>query len=67
MPYVNEKLLRLILVLVGLATLGGFGWKMYDYVQNQDTIISKVSIANCKFSLAASPFDAVLTSTHPRR
>lgn len=45
MPYVNEKLLRLILVLVGLATLGGFGWKMYDYVQNQDTIISKVSIA----------------------
>lgn len=45
MPYVNEKLLRLVLVLVGLATLGGFGWKMYDFVQNKETIIGKVSIA----------------------
>lgn len=45
MPYVNEKLLRLVLVLVGLATLGGFGWKMYGFVQNQDTIVAKHSIA----------------------
>lgn len=45
MPYVNEKLLRLVLVLVGLATLGGFGWKMYGFVQNQDTIVVKHSIA----------------------
>ncbi|MGB0952448.1 MAG: PDZ domain-containing protein [Planctomycetota bacterium] len=41
----NEKLLRLVLVLVGLATLGGFGWKMFGFVQNQDTIVAKHSIA----------------------
>lgn len=44
MPFVNEKLLRLVLVLVGLGTLGGFGWKMYGFVQNQDTIVRKLSM-----------------------
>jgi len=53
MPYVNEKLLRFVLVLIGLGTLGGFGWKMYGFVQNKDTIVSKLSMSRLEGTFGA--------------
>lgn len=53
MPYVNEKLLRFVLVLIGLGTLGGFGWKMFGFVQNKDTIVSKLSMARLEGTFGA--------------
>ncbi len=53
MAYVNEKLLRLVLVLVGLSTLGGFGWKMYDFVQHQDSLVRKLSMAQLESTFGA--------------
>lgn len=38
MLFVNEKLLRFVLVLAGIGTLLGFGWKMVDFVQNREEI-----------------------------
>lgn len=35
MAMVNEKLLRLLLALVGLAALGALGWRIYDYATNR--------------------------------
>ncbi|MCP4770727.1 MAG: hypothetical protein GY879_04885 [Planctomycetes bacterium] len=40
----NEKLIRLLLVLVGIAALAGFGWKMADYGLNQEKIISRLDL-----------------------
>jgi len=53
MPYVNEKLLRFVLVLIGLGTLGGFGWKMFGFVQNKDTIVSKLSMSRLEGTFGA--------------
>ena len=53
MPYVNEKLLRFVLVLIGLGTLGGFGWKMYGFVQNKDSIVSKLSMSRLEGTFGA--------------
>ncbi|MDA0666639.1 MAG: PDZ domain-containing protein [Planctomycetota bacterium] len=49
----NEKLLRFVLVLIGLGTLGGFGWKMYGFVQNKDTIVSKLSMSRLEGTFGA--------------
>ncbi|MFK5955259.1 MAG: PDZ domain-containing protein [Planctomycetota bacterium] len=49
----NEKLLRLVLVLVGLGTLGGFGWKMFDYIQNKDVIVRQISMAKLEGTFGA--------------
>ena len=44
MPFVKEKLLRFVLVLVGLGTLGGFGWRMYDFMQNRQEITAALDL-----------------------
>lgn len=45
MLFVNEKLLRFVLVLAGLGTLLGFAWKMYDFVKHREEITGKLDMA----------------------
>ena len=44
MLFVNEKLLRFVLVIAGIGTLAGFAWKMVDFIKNQDTINKSLDI-----------------------
>jgi len=44
MNFVNEKLLRFLLVTVGIIALGAFGWKLYDFFQHQDTVLKRLDL-----------------------
>ena len=46
MPFVNEKLLRLVLGLVGVAALAVFAWKIFDFIRNQDTLLDRLDAAD---------------------
>jgi hypothetical protein len=45
MLFVNEKLLRFVLVLVGIGTLSGFAWKMYDFVKHREEITGALDMS----------------------
>jgi hypothetical protein len=65
MPFVNEKLLRFVLVLAGIGTLLGFAWKMYDFVQNRDEITRALDIS--KLEEGIDPVDGTTLGTHLKR
>ncbi len=55
MPLVNEKFLRLLLVLVGVAALGAFGWRIYDYWRQKDVLLQPVNIAKLQEKAGGGP------------
>ncbi|MDP7062899.1 MAG: PDZ domain-containing protein [Planctomycetota bacterium] len=58
----NEKFIRLLLVIVGIAGLAGFGWKMFDYWNNQEQIIRKMDFNRIREQVKA--VDAKKGPTH---
>jgi hypothetical protein len=55
MPMVNEKFLRLLLVLVGVAALGAFGWRIYDYWRQKDALLQPVNISKLQEQAGGGP------------
>jgi hypothetical protein len=55
MPWVSEKFLRLLLVLVGVAALGAFGWRVYDYWQRKGEILRPVDIGKLQEKAGGGP------------
>lgn len=55
MPLVNEKFLRLLLVLVGVAALGMFGWRIYDYWRQKDTLLQPVNLSKLQERAGGGP------------
>jgi len=55
MPLVNEKFLRLLLVLVGVAALGAFGWRIYDYWREKDNLLQPVNISKLQEKAGGGP------------
>ena len=58
----NEKLTRFLLVTVGLLGFGAFGWKLYGYVQNQDTLNRALDIE--KLEKTFGSLNAAGTGSH---
>ncbi len=55
MGLVNERILRLLLVLVGLGALGAFGWRIYDYWKHKDSLLQQVDIARLQEKAGGGP------------
>lgn len=55
MPFVNEKFLRLLLVLLGVAALGAFGWRIYDYWRERDTLLQPVNLSKLQEKAGGGP------------
>lgn len=55
MPLVNEKFLRLLLVLVGIASLGAFGWRIYDYWKKKDSLLQPVNVTALQEQAGGGP------------
>ncbi|RMH02038.1 MAG: PDZ domain-containing protein [Planctomycetota bacterium] len=45
------RLLRTLIVLVGLAALGGFGWRFYDFVQHRAELLGRFDLAGFRASI----------------
>lgn len=55
MAMVNEKLLRLLLVLVGIAALGALGWRVYDFFTHQDQFYVSTDIRRLQDAAGGAP------------
>lgn len=55
MPLVNEKFLRLLLVIVGVGALAGFGWRVYDYWKHKDEILRPVDVSKLQEKAGGAP------------
>lgn len=55
MPMVNEKLLRLLLALAGLAALGALGWRIYDYATQRASYFPSVDLVKLRESTGVGP------------
>ena len=55
MPWVNEKLLRLLLVVVGLGALGALGWRIYDYWRHEDAFFPVVDVRQLQKAAGTGP------------
>lgn len=55
MSFVNEKFLRLLLVLVGVGALGAFGWRVYDYWKHKEEILRPVDLAGLQERAGGGP------------
>lgn len=64
MLFVNEKLIRLLLVVVGIAALAGFGWKMTDFVLHQEQILRRMDMGRVSEQINTVP-PATITHLKP--
>lgn len=55
MAMVNEKLLRLLLALVGIAALGALGWRIYDFVTQRPSYFPVVDLRRLQESTGVGP------------
>jgi len=55
MRLVNEKFLRLLLVLVGLAALGAFGWRIYEYWRQKNDLLQPVNLSKLQEQAGGGP------------
>ncbi len=58
----NEKLIRLLLVAVGIMALGAFGWKLYGFFQDQDTLLKRLDVERLEGTFGS--LDQARTGSH---